>query len=252
VKLITPSSEVRPGPVSSIIRLSRLKEIGFGLLVAIAASAAVFSSQTAFAQTVQLSGTVSREALALPTYGDLPATQVLSLQLWFRPRSQAQLDSLIAAQQNPNSPQYHKWLTPQEYTERFGISQEDFDRVARWLSDQGFQVGEGSPAQGFIKFNGSAASITRAFNTRILKFSANGVKFANVTEPEVPAEYAPLVGSITGLNNLHASKALNAPPSHATSVPAPRSRLNSAKLSRTSLRHAGFIQPKESAITCAG
>jgi subtilase family serine protease len=225
---MTPSGEVPPSPGSAITGSRRLR-IGFGFLVAIAACTAIFSAQTTFGQTVQLSSTVSREALTLPTYGDLPATQVLSLQLWFRPRSQAQLDSLIAEQQNPNSPQYHKWLTPQEYTNRFGVSQEDFDRVARWLGDQGFQVSGGSPAEGFIKFNGSAASIAHAFNTRILKFSVDGVKFANVTEPEVPAEYAPLVGSITGLNNLHGSKALNAPESHKTSVPAPHSRLNSTE-----------------------
>ena len=173
----------------------------------------ISAAQLARAQsTVKLSGTVPFESLRLPTYGDLEATQNLALQIWFKPRNQGELNTLAAAQQNPGSPQYHKWLTPQEYTARFGVTQEDFDKVSRWLTSEGFQVTGGSPAQGFVKFNGSVASISHTFNTGISKFSADGTKFANATDPQLPAEYGGLVSSITGLNNLFASKALSANP----------------------------------------
>src|SRR5689334_1745716 len=49
------------------------------------------------------------------------------------PAQSAELDQLLEDQQNPTSPQYHAWLTPEEYGERFGLSPEDFRNVASWL-----------------------------------------------------------------------------------------------------------------------
>jgi subtilase family serine protease len=162
------------------------------------------------AQTIPLSGTVSPEALKLPTYGALPATQTLLLQIWFKPRNQEQLSALLAGQQDPNSPQYHKWLTPQEYAGRFGVTQPEFNQVSDWLRSEGFQVTGGSPRDGFIKFSGSTSTISRAFGTSVLKFSPDGSRFGILSEPRVPSQFANLVGNITGLDNLHAAKAMPA------------------------------------------
>jgi len=118
----------------------------------------------ASAQTVQLSGTVSPDALKLPTFGELPAAQTLPLQIWFKPRNQAQLNKLLAEQRDPKSPKYHQWLTPQEYTQQFGVTQAKYDKVVRWLTNEGFQVGRGSTADGYIKFSGSVFTVGQAFN----------------------------------------------------------------------------------------
>ena len=160
------------------------------------------------AQTVPLRGTVSPQALKLPTYGDLPATETLPLQIWFKPRSQEQLNALLASQQDPRSPQYHKWLTPQEYASRFGVAQPEFDQVSTWLKSEGFQVTGGSPLDGYIKFSGSTSTIARAFGTSVSKFSPDGSKFGILKEPRIPTQYENLVSTITGLDNLHASKAM--------------------------------------------
>ena len=56
------------------------------------------------------------------------------------PRNQAELDALIAAQQDSSSPQYRQWLTHDEYTRRFGPTEHDFNAVADWLKSSGFQV----------------------------------------------------------------------------------------------------------------
>ena len=160
------------------------------------------SSGIVSAQTVQLSGSVSPDALKLPSFGDLPAQQTLPLQIWFKPRNQAQLNKLLADQQDPKSSQYHKWLTPQEYTRRFGVSQTEFDKISKWLTNEGFQVTGGSPADGYIKFSGSVLAIGRAFNTRVMKLAPDGSKFGNLSDPQIPAEFSPSIGSIQGLNNL--------------------------------------------------
>ena len=156
----------------------------------------------ASAQTVQLSGSVSPDALKLPNFGDLPAQQTLPLQIWFKPRNQARLTRLLADQQDPKSAQYHKWLTPQEYTQRFGVTQAEFDKISKWLTNEGFQVTGGSPADGYIKFSGSVLAIGKAFNTRVMKLAADGSKFSNLSDPQIPAEFSMSVGSIQGLNNL--------------------------------------------------
>ena len=156
------------------------------------------------AQTVQMSGTVSPDVQKLPNFGDLPGARVLPLEISFKPRNSAQLAALIAAQQNPNSPHYHKWLTPQEYTSRFGVTQDQFEKVSNWLTKQGFQVTGGSPALGSIQFNGSVLTIGSTFGTRIMKASADGSRFGNLSEPQLPAEYASIIDAISGLDNLHA------------------------------------------------
>jgi subtilase family serine protease len=161
------------------------------------------------AQTVLLRGTVSPQALNLPTYGDLPATQTLPLQIWFKSRNQEQLSSLLASQQDSRSPQYHKWLTPQEYASRFGVTQPEFDQVSNWLRSEGFQVTGGSPLDGYIKFSGSTLTISRAFGTSVSKFSPDGSRFGILKEPRIPSQYENVVGNITGLDNLHAAKALS-------------------------------------------
>lgn len=156
----------------------------------------------ASAQTVQLAGSVSPDAAKLPTFGDLPSAQTLPLQIWFKPRNQAQLKALLAAQQDPSSPQYHKWLTPEEYTKRFGVTQEQFDRVSHWLTNEGFQVVGGSPSQGNVRFSGNVLTVAHAFNTRILKFDSSGSKFGNLSDPAIPGELAGTISALRGLNNL--------------------------------------------------
>ena len=180
------------------------------VISAIAVVLCVAGSRQSDAQTVALRGSVSPQALKLSTYGELPATQTLPLQLWFKPRGQEQLNALLASQQDPRSPQYHKWLTPQEYASRFGVTQPEFDRVSNWLRSEGFQVTGGSPLDGYVKFSGSTLTIARAFGTSVSKFSPDGSKFGILNEPRIPTQYENLVGTITGLDNLHASKAMAA------------------------------------------
>jgi kumamolisin len=186
--------------------------------IAVALCVIVGSAQTD-AQTVALRGTVSPQALKLPTYGDLPATQTLPLQIWFKPRNQEQLNALLAGQQDPGSPQYHKWLTPQEYASRFGVTRPEFDEVSKWLRSEGFQVTGGSPLDGYIKFSGSILTITHAFGTAVSKFSPDGSRFGIQNEPRIPSQYENVVGTITGLDNLHASKPLSSVLAHPLARP---------------------------------
>src|SRR6266849_1075904 len=59
---------------------------------------------------------------------DVPMERIV-LQLNSSPEQQAELDQLIDAQHDPESPQFQQWLTPAEFGERFGPAQADVDAV---------------------------------------------------------------------------------------------------------------------------
>jgi uncharacterized protein (TIGR03437 family) len=118
------------------------------------------------------------------------------------PAQQSDLAQLVAAQQDPASPQYHKWLTPEVFGERFGLSQGDLAKISAWLKAEGFSIDRQSRAGNWIAFSGSAAQTSRAFHTSIHRYSANGeMRFANATDPQVPEALAGIAGGFLGLND---------------------------------------------------
>src|SRR5882724_13145266 len=67
---------------------------------------------------------------------DLPMDR-MQLVLTRSAAQQADLDTLLAAQQDSSSPQYHQWLTPEQFGQRFGVSDEDVQKITGWLEGNG-------------------------------------------------------------------------------------------------------------------
>jgi hypothetical protein len=55
---------------------------------------------------------------------------------------QAELDAMVGAQHDPQSPFYHRWITPTEFGARFGVSAQEMAQVTGWLAGHGFEVNE--------------------------------------------------------------------------------------------------------------
>jgi hypothetical protein len=149
----------------------------------------------------------SRHPMANPANdaGRMPAsTRLNGVTLMFS-RSAAQeadLDALIAAQQNPASPQYHRWLTSDQFAARFGMAQEDLDKVSSWLEQQGFTVDSVNRSRNAIRFSGSVSQVESAFQTQMHFYQIDGAKhFAPSTALSVPAAIAPVVSDIRNLND---------------------------------------------------
>ena|SRR5579863_5479967 len=87
-----------------------------------------------------------------------PSMAMPELGLVLKPSAsqQSDLDQLLAAQQDPASPDYHHWLTPEEYADRFGASPDDISKITQWLNQQGFHVTGVARARNWISFNGTA------------------------------------------------------------------------------------------------
>ncbi len=128
------------------------------------------------------------------------------MQLVLTPSSQqaATLKDLLDAQQDKSSANYHKWLTPEQFGERFGPADQDVQTVVFWLQSHGFQVNQVAKGKRVIEFSGTAGQVRGAFHTEIHKFAGNGKDhWANASDPQIPAALAPVVGGVATLHNFH-------------------------------------------------
>jgi len=175
-----------------------------GLIVALL----VLGARCAFAQAVALIGNHPATAVASLIAGDAPPGRSLVMETGIKPQNSAGLATLLAQQQNPSSPQYHRWLATGEFARRFGAAQSDFDGVAQWLGTAGFTIIGGNPAAGYIRFTGSVALAEGAFATRIATFG-NGTLYANTTDPSIPAGFDGVITGIRGLDNFGRTQALS-------------------------------------------
>ena len=108
------------------------------------------------------------------------------------PQQETALRNLIDAQQVKSSPNYHAWLTPQQFGQQFGVADADIQKVADWLSQKGFTEIKASNGSMFIEFSGTAGFVRSAFHTEIHSFLVNGQShLANVSVPQIPAALAP-------------------------------------------------------------
>ncbi len=144
----------------------------------------------------------------------LPVNGIL-LDLQRSSDQEAALRTLLDAQQTRNSPNYHAWLTPQQFGQQFGVADADIQKITAWLSQEGFTGVTVLPGKMFIEFNGTAGTVRTAFHTEIHNFQVNGQKhMANVSDPQIPAALAPVVARIHSLHDfrkksfLHFSEAL--------------------------------------------
>jgi subtilase family serine protease len=112
------------------------------------------------------------------------------------------LAQLLDAQHDPESPSYHRWLTPEQYGERFGVSESDAGQVTAWLQQHGMQVEEVSAGRRSIVFTGSAAQVESAFHTEIHAYKIGPeIHHANSSDPQIPAAFSGVVGGIVSLHD---------------------------------------------------
>lgn len=156
--------------------------------------------------------------------------------------SQAQqedIDQLLAEQQDPSSANYHKWLTPDQYADRFGLTPNDAAEVVAWLNSQGLTVESVSRGRTEIFFSGSAAQIEAALHTELHHYLVNGeTHFANASEPSLPSAFAGMVQSFRNLDDFR-------PKSRAIKRAAPAIELQPHY---TNSQGAHFLSPDDFAV----
>ena len=179
-------------------------------LLPVAAGAQSAATPSRIVETVNEANVVTLRGnthpLARPQFdqGAAPANLPMPRILLVLQRSVAQeaaLEQLLDAQQDKNSPSYHQWLTPDQFGQQFGPSDQDLQTIQLWLGLHGFQIGGVTRGRTVIEFSGTAGQVQQAFHTEIHKYVVNGQEhWANASDPQIPAALAPV---IVGINSLH-------------------------------------------------
>ena len=172
--------------------------LGFALVVFTALS---LSAQPA-RQTLR--GHVPSIVPSLQPEGALAPTGHISLSIGLPLRNRAALSNLLNDLYDPASPNYHHFLTTDEFTRQFGPSEDDYAAVTAFAQSQGLTVTTTHANRVLLGVSGSVADIQRAFQITLNTYrepTENRSFYATAVEPSVPAGL-PVV-DISGLNNLY-------------------------------------------------
>ncbi len=143
--------------------------------------------------------TLSGEAKSI---GRLPSEQSMNLDLVLPLSNQAGLDAFLKDIYNPASPNFHHYVTPAEFTERFGPSQADYDALVNFVKESGFEVVGGSRDGMELQVKGTISVIEDAFHVKMTNYqhpTEDRTFYAPDREPTVNLPFA--LWHISGLDN---------------------------------------------------
>ncbi len=153
-----------------------------------------------------LRGGVPGRARAEFDQGRAPASATLSsvrLVLSRTPQQEAALEKFMAEQLDPASPNYHKWLTPQQFGQLYGPADADITTLVTWLESHGFTVRPVAPGRTSIAFSGTVAQMEAVFHTEIHSFNDHGEQFlSNVSNPQIPSALAAVVSGVAQMDTI--------------------------------------------------
>ncbi len=153
-----------------------------------------------------------------------PATELNSMRVVLArsPGQEAALELFMAQQLDRSSPNYHHWLTPEQFGKSFGPADSDIAAIVAWLQSHGLKVDSISTGRTSIAFSGTASQVEEAFHTAIHSFDDHAEQFfSNTSDPRIPAALSAVVSGVAGLNTIR-PKAHNVPGSIGKFDPASR------------------------------
>jgi subtilase family serine protease len=167
------------------------------------------------ATLMALPGNTRPEANAANDLGIVPGTfpmphMVLQLR---RPAAQQRaLDAFVGQLYDPQSPNFHHWLSAEELGAQFGPAESDIQTVTAWLQQNRFTVDRIFNNRIMVEFSGTAGQVAAAFHTEIHRLSVNGAAHvANMTDPQIPAALAPAVIGVVALHDFQPAPAYTTP-----------------------------------------
>jgi subtilase family serine protease len=128
-------------------------------------------------------------------------TRTLHMSIGLALRNQDRFSALLQSLYDPSSPNYHQYLTQDEFTQRFGPRAIQRQAVIDYLTHQGFSVTQVYPD--LVDFSGSVSRTERVFGVSINDYlGPDGRMFySNSTVPILPAYLASLITSVSGLDD---------------------------------------------------
>jgi len=140
--------------------------------------------------------------LHLSPLRDVPLTNHMRLAIGLPLRNRGQLNQLLGQLYDPHSTNYHQYLTPEEFTARFGPTPEDYAAVINFAKASGLKVEAMYSNRTVVDVSGDAAEVQKVFHVKLHEYrhpTENRNFYAPDGEPSVDVG-VPLSG-IEGLNN---------------------------------------------------
>jgi len=156
-------------------------------------------------QLVRLKGNV--HPLARPEFdqgsvADYTPMNRMLLLLQRSPEQEAALQQFMAEQMSNESPNFHKWLSPQQFGAQFGPADSDIQAVTGWLTSHGFTAIRVAPGRNVVEFSGNVGQVRAAFHAEIHKFLVKGEeRQSNTSDPQIPSALTSVVVGIVSLHN---------------------------------------------------
>ena len=173
-------------------------------------------------QQRSLKGHIPAIVRASAPVGSLPAATRLNLSIGLPLRNEQQLTKLLVELYEPGSPQFHHFLTPQEFTERFGPTEAQYQAVIAFAKSKGFVVAGLHENRLLLDVSATARDIERAFSTSLKLYGhprENRMFYAPEVEPAVGAELPIL--DVSGLDNSSLPRPISLRPLDNSSRPVP-------------------------------
>ncbi|MBE1159672.1 S53 family peptidase [Dyella acidiphila] len=169
----------------------------------IEAQKSLVASARADVQGAKYTAREAELAAAANGAGSLDASQTVDIAVALNLRNEAGLDAFNKAVNDPQSPQYGKFLSGEQFVQQYGPTQAQVDAVVAHLKQAGFQNIAVSANRLLVNASGSPAAVAAAFRTNLVAFHLGGRQvYANDASVSVPAALGGVVKSVLGLDNL--------------------------------------------------
>jgi subtilase family serine protease len=189
--------------------------IGFGLV------------QSARAQVV--SGNATRLRSNAQSLGAEDLSKQITVTVWLKHHNQAKFDELVRELYDKSSPNYHHFLTLDQYHANFAPTAQEAASVRDYLTNHNLMISAADKNNHYISAQGRVADVQEAFKVQIDRFNISGeIHRANLTEPSIDGPAAAVVAAVQGLDDLRYESYARRPINPDTGGPAKGIPLNSA------------------------
>lgn len=149
-----------------------------------------------------LPGHVPAATKKLQPIGKLAATNELHLAIGLPSRDQPGLDAFLQALQDPASPSYHQYLTPDQFTQRFGPTEADYQAVVDYAAANHLTVVQKYHNRLVLSVAGQAADIEKALQVKMLTYQhPTEARLFYAPDGEPSVALSPRLAHISGLDN---------------------------------------------------
>jgi subtilase family serine protease len=172
------------------------------LLVIFTLAAGFGFSQPARAQAA--ADTPSRMLSNAENLGPEDLSKQITVTVWLKHHNQAAFDELVREMYDKSSPNYHHFLTLEQYKANFAPTAREAAAVRDFLTARNLSISSVEKNNHFVSAQGRVADVQSAFKVQINRFrvASGEIRRANLSEPSIEGPAASVVAGVQGLNDL--------------------------------------------------